>query len=244
MTAGPDVLLPDARPTQDKDAALVQRMFDRVAARYDVANAVISFGSDQHWRRCTAAALGDLRGAQVLDVAAGTGRLAAALRDAGARVVALDFSMPMLAAGAALADRAGLGWVNGDGTRLPFADATFDAVAIGFGLRNLAGTVAGLRELRRVTRPGGRLAVLECSTPTWAPFRMVYRRYLLHLLPRVAAVVSSDAPAYRYLADSILAWPDQHGLARAIAGAGWQRPQWTNLSGGIMAIHRATAPAR
>lgn len=242
MRAG-EAALPDARPTQAKDAALVQRMFDRVAARYDLANAVISFGSDQHWRRCTAASLGELRGARVLDVAAGTGRLATAVRDAGAaRVVALDFSMPMLTAGAALPDRGSLAWVNGDGTRLPFADATFDAVTIGFGLRNLPDTVAGLRELLRVTRPGGRLAVLECSAPTWAPFRLVYRRYLLHLLPRVASVVSSDAPAYRYLADSILAWPEQRGLAQAVAAAGWDRPQWTNLSGGIMAIHRATAP--
>ncbi len=234
--------LPDARPTADKDAVLVQRMFDRVAGRYDLANALLSFGSDQHWRRCATAAVGPVGGSLVLDVATGTGRLATALCDAGARVVGVDFSMPMLEAGAQRADRAGVAFVNGDGTRLPFAASTFDAVTIAFGLRNLPDTVGGLRELLRVTKPGGRLVVLEFSKPTWAPFRLLYERYLVALLPRVAELVSSDGPAYRYLSDSIRAWPDQQDLARLVAAAGWEQPAWSNLSGGIVALHRATAP--
>ena len=222
--------LPDARPTADKDAVLVQRMFDRVAGRYDLANALLSFGSDQHWRRCATAAVGPVGGSLVLDVATGTGRLATALCDAGARVVGVDFSMPMLEAGAQRADRAGVAFVNGDGTRLPFADATFDAVTIAFGLRNLPDTVGGLRELLRVTKPGGRLVVLEFSKPTWAPFRLLYERYLVALLPRVAELVSSDGPAYRYSSDSIRAWPDQQALARLVAAAGWEQPAWSNLT--------------
>lgn len=229
--------LPDPTPTAAKDAALVQRMFDRVARRYDLANQVLSLGSDQHWRRVAVRALDLPPGARVLDVAAGTGRLSEALLEAGHRPVALDFSWEMLAAGAAQRD---LAWVNGDGTRLPFPDGVFDGVTIGFGLRNLPDPARGLAEMARVVRPGGRLVVLEFSTPTARWFREVYRRYLVAAVPRIARVASSDPRAYRYLAESILAWPDQPGLARVIAGAGWTDPQWTNLTGGIVAVHRAT----
>lgn len=229
--------LPDPTPTAAKDAALVQRMFDRVARRYDLANQVLSLGSDQHWRRVAVRALDLPPGARVLDVAAGTGRLSEALLEAGHRPVALDFSWEMLAAGAAQLD---LAWVNGDGTRLPFPDGVFDGVTIGFGLRNLPDPARGLAEMARVVRPGGRLVVLEFSTPTARWFREVYRRYLVAAVPRIARVASSDPRAYRYLAESILAWPDQPGLARVIAGAGWTDPQWTNLTGGIVAVHRAT----
>jgi demethylmenaquinone methyltransferase/2-methoxy-6-polyprenyl-1,4-benzoquinol methylase len=130
-------------------------------------------------------------------------------------------------------------WCNGDGTRLPLADASVDAVTISFGLRNLPDPVAGLRELARVTKPGGRLLVLEFSHPTWAPFRTVYLRYLLGLVPRLATLVTSDPAAYRYLAESIVAWPDQEALARRIAEAGWSGSRWKNLTGGIVAAHHA-----
>jgi demethylmenaquinone methyltransferase/2-methoxy-6-polyprenyl-1,4-benzoquinol methylase len=184
--------------------------------------------------RAVAAQPGEL----VLDVASGTGALAHELRSAGARVVALDFSWPMLATGAARegAQRK-LEWVNGDATRLPFPDGTFDAVTIGFGLRNLPDTPTGLRELARVTRPGGRLVVLEFSTPTWAPFRVVYHRYLLGAIPLAARLLTSNPAAYRYLGDSIAAWPDQPGLAAVLAASGWSGVRWKNLTGGIVAVH-------
>jgi demethylmenaquinone methyltransferase/2-methoxy-6-polyprenyl-1,4-benzoquinol methylase len=134
-----------------------------------------------------------------------------------------------------------LAFTAGDGTRLPFRDGTFDAVTISFGLRNIVDPDQGLRELRRVTRPGGRLVVCEFSHPTNGAFRTVYMEYLMKALPAVARAVSSSPDAYVYLAESIRAWPDQQGLADRITAAGWQGTQWRNLSGGIVALHRATA---
>jgi demethylmenaquinone methyltransferase/2-methoxy-6-polyprenyl-1,4-benzoquinol methylase len=124
---------------------------------------------------------------------------------------------------------------------LPFADASFDAVTISFGLRNIEDRVAGLREMRRVTRPGGRLVVCEFSHPTWAPFRTVYDEYLMKALPAIASKTSSNPDAYIYLAESIRAWPDQEELAVDIARAGWIGVEYRNLSGGIVALHRGTA---
>lgn len=239
----PAAALPDPRPTADKDAALVQAMFDRVAPRYDLANSVLSLGQDRHWRRVAVRAVDPRPGERILDVASGTGPLAHQLHAAGADVVALDFSWEMLHTGAAReADRRTLDWANGDGTRLPFADGAFDAVTIGFGLRNLPDPAAGLREFARVTRPGGRLAVLEFSRPTWAPFRALYARYLLGAVPAAARLVTSDAPAYGYLARSIQAWPDQRALAATVAAAGWERVRWKDLTGGIVALHHARRP--
>ncbi|MGH3666617.1 MAG: class I SAM-dependent methyltransferase [Egibacteraceae bacterium] len=237
------VTLPDPRPTRDKDAALVQQMFDRVAPRYDLANTVFSLGQDHHWRRVTRRAVAPRSGEVVLDVASGTGALAHQLRAGGAQVVALDFSWKMLATGA-VRDRAAhtgpqILWCNGDALRLPLADARVDAATIAFGLRNLPDASAGLRELARVVRPGGRLLVLEFSTPTWAPLREIYLRYLVGAMPALARVVTSDPSAYRYLAESIQAWPDQAALAGVIADAGWTRVRWKNLSGGIVAAHYA-----
>lgn len=236
------VVLPDPRPTLDKDASLVQDMFDRVAPRYDVANAILSFGSDQHWRRVATRALAPRPGERILDVATGTGKLARELVGTGAAVVALDFSWNMIAAGVDGDRRAGLPpltWLNGDGTALPFPDGSFDGLTISFGLRNLPDPRAGLTEFARVVKPGGRLVVVEFSTPTNPLFRRAYRDYLVAALPRIAEVVTSDPKAYRYLAESILAWPDQPGLARWLAEAGWAAPRWQNLSGGIVALHHA-----
>jgi demethylmenaquinone methyltransferase / 2-methoxy-6-polyprenyl-1,4-benzoquinol methylase len=138
--------------------------------------------------------------------------------------------------------RPDLAFTAGDATRLPFADASFDAVTISFGLRNVVDTGAALRELLRVTRPGGRLVVCEFSTPVWGPFRAVYLRYLMRALPAVARRVSSNPDSYVYLAESIRAWPDQAALARVLQDAGWRAVAWRNLSGGIVALHRATRP--
>jgi demethylmenaquinone methyltransferase/2-methoxy-6-polyprenyl-1,4-benzoquinol methylase len=231
-----DAALP-AAGREGKDAALVQAMFDRVAPRYDLANTVLSLGQDARWRRVTAAAARP-QGAAVLDVAAGPGNVAAELLRQGATAVtALDLSFEMLRAGARRA-APGLTWVNGDALALPFEDAAFDAVTISFGLRNTTDPRAALAEFARVLRPGGRVVVCEFADPTWPPFRHVYRRYLLGALPRVAEVVSSDAPAYRYLADSILAWPDRATLADWMRDAGFSEVRVRDLSGGIVALHR------
>jgi demethylmenaquinone methyltransferase / 2-methoxy-6-polyprenyl-1,4-benzoquinol methylase len=238
MKTGP--ALPDPRPTPDKDAALVRAMFDRVAPRYDLANTVFSLGQDRHWRRVAVRAADPRPGEWILDVGAGTGALAAGLRTAGARVVALDFSQPMLAAGARrdTAPRSLL-WTAGDATRLPFGDGAFDAVTIAFALRNLPDAAAGLREMARVTRPGGRLVVCEFSTPSAPRWRKLYTRYLVGAIPSAARLLTSNPAAYRYLAESIRAWPAQRGLATVIASSGWTAVRWTNLTGGIVALHRA-----
>jgi demethylmenaquinone methyltransferase/2-methoxy-6-polyprenyl-1,4-benzoquinol methylase len=132
--------------------------------------------------------------------------------------------------------------VAGDGLALPFRDEAFDAVTISFGLRNLAVTSAGLAELLRVTRPGGRLVVCEFSTPTNAAFRTVYLEYLMQALPAIARRTASNPQAYDYLAESIRAWPDQRALAEQILRAGWRQVQYRNLTGGVVALHRALRP--
>ena len=216
-------------------------MFDGVARRYDLTNAVLSLGLDRTWRTAVRDAL-DLRpGQRILDLAAGTATSSAALARTGASVVGCDFSLGMLRVGAR-AGHEGVSLVAGDALRLPFADGAFDAVTMSFGLRNTADPEQALRELLRVTRSGGRLVVCEFSHPTWAPFRTVYIEYLMRLLPAVARRVSSDPEAYVYLAESIRAWPTQAELADRLAAAGWARPQWRDLTGGIVALHRATKP--
>ncbi|WP_436698972.1 demethylmenaquinone methyltransferase [Nocardioides sp. BYT-33-1] len=228
-----------ARAELDKQPADVRRMFDAVARRYDLTNDILSFGQDRRWRREVLAAVDPAYGDRVLDLAAGTGTSSQPFRDAGAEVVPCDFSIGMLQVGKRQLPH--LPFTAGDGTRLPFRDGTFDAVTISFGLRNIVDPLAGLAEMRRVTRPGGRLVVCEFSHPTWRPWRTVYIEYLMKALPAVARAVSSAPDAYVYLAESIRAWPDQRGLADLISAAGWERPQWRNLSGGIVALHRATA---
>ncbi len=214
-------------------------MFDAVAKRYDITNDVLSFGQDRRWRREVLEAVDPAYGDKVLDLAAGTGTSSQPFADAGATVVPCDFSIGMLQVGKKQLPH--LPFTAGDGTRLPFADDTFDAVTISFGLRNIVDPVKGLAEMRRVTRAGGRLVVCEFSHPTWSPWRTVYLEYLMKTLPAIAKTVSSSPDAYVYLAESIRAWPDQAGLAAMIAEAGWQHPEWRNLSGGIVALHRATA---
>lgn len=132
--------------------------------------------------------------------------------------------------------------VAGDATRLPFADDVFDAVTISFGLRNVVDFSAALREMARVTRPGGRLVVCEFSTPVSALFATVYKEYLMRALPRVARAVSSNPEAYVYLAESIRAWPDQAALAQQMWRAGWSAVRWRNLTGGIVALHAGYKP--
>ena len=217
----------------------VAEMFDGVARRYDLTNTVLSFGRDRGWRRATRTALGLRPGERVLDVGAGTGVSTEELARSGAYAVGADLSIGMLRAGRRA--RPAVPLLAGDALRLPFADGTFDAVAISFALRNVVDTGAALGELARVTRPGGRLVVCEFSHPTNPAFRTAYLSYLMRSLPAVARSVSSNPDAYVYLAESIRAWPDQVGLAARIAQAGpWTRVGWRNLTAGIVALHRAT----
>ena len=214
-------------------------MFDRVASRYDVTNDVLALGRTRTWRRLVADAVGATGGQRVLDIAAGTGTSSQAFADRGASVVACDFSLGMLQVGRKRLPA--MPFVAGDAMALPFADDSFDAVTISFGLRNIHDPLKGLREMRRVTRPGGRLVVCEFSTPVFPPFRTVYEEYLMKALPAIARRVSSNSSAYEYLAESIAAWPDQRGLAEVIMDAGWQDVAWRNVSGGIVALHRGVA---
>ena len=227
-----------SRAHLDKDPHEVAAMFDGVARHYDRTNSVTSLGLDRHWRAVTRRALNPSPGQRVLDVAAGTAVSTVALAESGAWCVALDFSLGMLGRGAAR----DVPKVAADGLRLPFADGAFDAVTVSFGLRNMQDTVAALTEFRRVVRPGGRLVVCEFSQPVFAPFRFVYVNYLMRALPAIATRVSSNPEAYRYLAESIREWPDQRALAGLLERAGWADVEWTNLTGGIVALHRAVRP--
>ena len=232
-----------SRATLDKQPHEVAEMFDGVSRRYDLTNTVLSGGQDRRWRRQTRRTVDAGPGELVLDLAAGTGVSTAELATTGARAVACDFSLGMLAAGHQKGGRRLLPFIAGDALHLPFADESFDAVTISFGLRNVADVGLALREMARVTRPGGKLVVCEFSRPTFAPFRWVYLNYLMRMLPWVARRVATNSDAYVYLAESIRSWPDQATLARQITAAGWRTARWRNLTGGIVALHRAAKPA-
>lgn len=229
-----------SRAGLDKQPRDVAKMFDGVAEKYDLTNDVLSLGQDRRWRKRVVDLVAPQRGEKILDLAAGTGTSSQPFADAGATVVPCDFSIGMLEVGKR--DRPALSFTAGDGMLLPFADNTFDAVTISFGLRNIVDPIEGLRELLRVTRPGGRLVVCEFSTPTWGPFDAVYTNYLMRALPSIARKVSSNPESYVYLAESIRAWPDQRGLAIRMIEAGWGKVDWHNLSGGIVALHRSFKP--
>ncbi|MFF7156858.1 demethylmenaquinone methyltransferase [Streptomyces sp. NPDC008139] len=229
------------RASLDKQPHEVAAMFDDVAAKYDVTNDVLSLGQTRLWRKAVAQALEVGPGERVLDLGAGTGTSSLHFAAAGADVVPCDFSIGMLREGKKRHPELAL--TAGDATRLPFADGVFDAVTISFALRNVHDTAAALREMRRVAKPGGRLVICEFSHPTYRPFRTVYTEYLMRALPPVATAVSSNPDAYVYLAESIRAWPDQKGLATRLQEAGWNAVAWRNLTGGIVALHRATAPS-
>ncbi|MEU8896609.1 demethylmenaquinone methyltransferase [Nocardia sp. NPDC048505] len=222
------------RASLDKQPHEVASMFDGVAKRYDITNTVISGGQDRYWRWAVRRAVAPRPGERVLDLAAGTGISTLDLAKSGAWCLAADFSQGMLAAG----QHRNVPMVAADATALPFADDSFDAVTISYGLRNISESEQALREMLRVTKPGGRLVVAEFSTPVLPLFKTVYMEYLMKALPQVARTVSSNPDAYVYLAESIRAWPNQRQLALRIADAGWSAVKWRNLTGGIVALHR------
>lgn len=231
----------------DKHAA-VRAMFGRIAGRYDVMNAVMTGGLDRLWRRWTAEAAAVPPGGVALDVGTGTGDLAFDLARAAptARVVGLDYTGPMLARAPAKAARRGLagrtGWVRGDGQRLPFADAAFDAVTSAFVLRNFADLPAAYAEMARVARPGGRVVALEIS-PACAPlWRPLFTLYFGRVVPRLGAWITGDATAYRYLPASVAAFLAPEEIAAVMRGAGLVPLPPRRLMLGSLVIHIGFRP--
>jgi demethylmenaquinone methyltransferase / 2-methoxy-6-polyprenyl-1,4-benzoquinol methylase len=234
------------RAQLDKKPADVSAMFDKVADRYDMLNDTLSAGMDRLWRKAVAKAVDAGPGQLVLDLAAGTGTSSRSFTAAGARCVACDFSLGMLQVGArrpaSAVEAVALRFVAGDALALPFADATFDAVTISFGLRNVADTGQALAELLRVTRPGGKLVICEFSHLPLRQLNVLYEQYLTRVLPLIARRLSGNAEAYDYLSESIRDWPGQQELAQRIEAAGWSAVTWQNLTMGIVAIHQARRP--
>ena len=230
------------RPRDD-----VRAMFDRIVPRYDLMNRVMTGGRDVAWRRL--AVREALRGrnparSRVLDIATGTGDLALALRDAGAaHVIGLDFSAPMLREAARkdahfVAERP-ITWIEGDAMALPFADSTFDAVTVAFGLRNMPDYGAALREMARVLKPGGTLVCLETTPLTVPLLKDVFAWYFARVVPRLGALLSGDDDAYGYLPASAAVFPDAGTLGWMMLGAGFSRVRYLRLGAGTVALHVA-----
>jgi len=218
-----------------KDPDDVSRMFDRVAKRYDILNDLLSLGQTKRWRKKVSRIISPKRGERILDIAAGTGTSSAALAKSGAEVIAVDFSRGMIETGKRL--HPNLTFVFGDALALPFADDEFDITTISFGLRNTNHTSKALSEALRVTKPGGRIYVVEFSHPRSKIFRTIYFKYLLRALPPIAKRFSSNPDAYIYLAESIMAWPNQRDLAALMSGSGWEEVSWRDLTAGVVAVH-------
>lgn len=228
------------RAHMDKDPKEVASMFDQVAKKYDRMNDLGSLYQTRQWRRAVKSAIAPVAGMKVLDVAAGTGTSTAILAQDGAEVIGVDLSEGMIQVGRER--HPNLTLLQADACDLPFGDDEFDAVTISFGIRNVQERELALAEFLRVTKPGGRLVICEFSTPTFAPLRWAYHKWLRIVMPRMAAVASSDSSAYEYLIESILEWPAQTAFGRELLAAGWQDVAYRNLTGGIVALHRATKP--
>ena len=214
----------------------VRTMFDRIAPVYDVMNHVMTVGLDRRWRRLTAQAVVQ-PGARVLDACCGTGDLAIADEREGGIVTGLDFSAEMLVRARRKSDT--IEWVQGDMLALPYADGSFDVATVGFGVRNVADLEAGLLELRRVLRPGGRLAILEITQPT-GPLKPFFSLWFDHIVPLLGRVLPGGN-AYTYLPASVRRFPGAVTLADMINAAGFEGATYQLFGGSIVALHTATA---
>jgi demethylmenaquinone methyltransferase/2-methoxy-6-polyprenyl-1,4-benzoquinol methylase len=234
--------------TESEHARRVREMFAGIAERYDFLNHFLSANTDARWRRLVARKLEpglQNAGTRVLDVACGTGDLSLAIaKQTGARVIGTDFCRPMLeiAARKATTSVSLIPFVEGDALKLPFADNSFDAVSIAFGLRNLSSVEGGLKELWRVLKPTGRAAILEFSRPVVPGFRALFQFYFARVLPRIGGLVSGSRGAYEYLPDSVSRFPDQKLLATMMREVGFIEVEYQNLTGGIAALHMGTRP--
>jgi demethylmenaquinone methyltransferase/2-methoxy-6-polyprenyl-1,4-benzoquinol methylase len=241
--AGDEGLVP--RTDLDKSGRKIQDMFAGVAPRYDALNRALSAYLDVYWRWRSARSLGLPRGAHVLDLCCGTGDQALALTRRGLRVTAADFCVPMLAIARRKYRRrqAAARGLAADAQVLPYPDQSFDGATVSFGLRNVADLDRALREIARVLRPGGELAVLEFALPTLRPIRSLYLAYFRHVLPAIGRLVSRHASAYTYLPDSVLHFPQRAGFVAHLANAGFVPATWKDLSAGTVCLYRGTRVA-
>lgn len=229
----------------DKQAPRVRRMFGEIAPRYDLLNHLLSLNIDKYWRSRTVRMVPPTPGTKILDVCTGTGDLALAYHRAGTgqvRIVGADFCHEMLAIGRQKAERAGangdVAFVEADAMRLPWESDQFDVVCVAFGLRNVADTDAGLREMVRVAAPGGRVAVLEFTTPGWQPFKAAYGWYFRHVLPRIGQMLAKNAQdAYAYLPQSVGEFPQGEELAEKMRAAGLAEVKYTGLTLGVATLY-------
>ena len=241
--SGIDVL--DRPVTPDEKAQYVRQMFDDIAPRYDLLNSVLSAGIHHGWRvfatRCASLAAGD----SVLDICSGTGEWAAHLREAvgpSGLVAAADFSLPMLRHGAARFAQSGVGEVQGDAAQLPFADNSFEAATIAFGIRNVADRDRGFAEMVRVVKPGGRMVCLEFSQPPPGLFRTAYDLHARYVMPAVGGMVSGRPDAYAYLPASVARFDTRQQLANRMRRAGLADVRWVDLTFGLVCVHVGVKP--
>lgn len=248
MKDAPPIIIPTPSVVPDSDgrAKLVREMFEQIAPRYDLANRVLSVSVDRWWRKRVVRKLAqalERPGAIALDIACGTADLSLELARK-CRTIGCDFCHPMLMIGKekVTQNKAPVHLAEADALRLPFANGSFDAVTIAFGLRNLADIPAGLREIVRVLKRGGSAAILEFSKPempVWGPLFLLYFRYVL---PRLGKLISGSSFAYQYLPDSVAQFPDQRTLGGLMRDAGLENVRYENLSGGVAALHVGEKP--
>lgn len=229
-------------PPPAEKAGSVQRMFAAIAPRYDLLNHLLSLNQDRSWRRKAVDRLlvGMPANGLYLDACAGTLDLSveiAARPGFKGQVIATDFTYPMLAAGESKRTGKKIESACADALRLPVRDGAFDGAIVGFGVRNLASVDAGLAELARVVRPGGKVVILEFTTPNWQPFRGLYLFYFRHVLPLIGRMVSKHESAYTYLPASVLQFPEPPELGQRMQAAGFAQVSWDMYTGGIVAAH-------
>jgi demethylmenaquinone methyltransferase / 2-methoxy-6-polyprenyl-1,4-benzoquinol methylase len=226
------------------DPIAVRSMFSRIAGRYDLLNRTLSLGIDQRWRRRVVREANLGPGSLVVDACTGTGDLALAFARSGSRVVGVDFTFEMVRLSPAKlrpTDAAAV-FCHGDALRLPVRSDVAEVASVAFGIRNVADRKQGLREMARVVRPGGRVLVLEFSTPRRGPFAWAYRTYFTRVLPRIGRMVSKDDEAYSYLPRTVLAWPDPGAFEQEFRDIGLVDCGHTRLTGGIACLHWGRVP--
>lgn len=232
---------PDASLQGEAKARYVSGMFSRIARRYDLMNLLMSFGQDGAWRRYTVSKARPKVDGLALDVATGTGRIAQELAHKGSRAVGIDFCVPMMAQGRS--EGVGVGvhepvfFVGADALELPFADDTFDCVTTGFAMRNVVDIEGAFREMRRVVKPGGRVACLEVGRPKWAVTRLFHALYTRKVVPVLGKIVAGESDAYTYLPSSMGKFPPPPELARIMRSAGLRNVEWRQLTFGAVAVH-------
>ncbi len=239
--------MPKERTVRELEhARAVREMFSGIAKKYDFLNHFLSVNTDKRWRRLVSRKLQDIldrKEALVLDVACGTGDLSVELQTSGkAKVIGTDFCRPMLEIAFDKNDKnqTSIPYIEADGMNLSFPENTFDAVTIAFGLRNFSNWQDGLVELHRILKSGGKLAILEFSTPVVPGFKQIFNLYFTRLLPRIGGAVSGSRGAYEYLPDSVSRFPDQKGLVKMMEETGFSNVEYKNLTGGIAALHIGT----